>query len=258
MGVARNIEKRLEGLMEGFFTKVFRSGLQPVEIGRRILREMDEGRTISINKTYAPNDFRVFMGSDDYARFAPMESTLKAEFSELIIDKAKEQRWNLMGLPLIEFVEDDGLGKGEFKIDASLMADPGRGAPQVLTREPKPDDVDATRAISSVTADRLGLPSAGAELVVLDESGNPKERIAITRTPISIGRVSTNDVALSDSNVSRRHAELRNDGGRWMLVDLDSTNGTLVNGKLAKEHTLSDGDRLTFGTSELLFSTKDG
>lgn len=258
MGVARNIEKRLEGLMEGFFTKVFRSGLQPVEIGRRILREMDEGRTISVNKTYAPNDFRVFMGSDDYARFAPMEPTLKTEFSELIIDKAKEQRWNLMGLPRIEFVEDGGLGRGEFKIEASLMADPGRGAPQVATREPKEDDVNATRAISSVTAERLGLSSAGASLVVLDEGGKPKERIAITRTPITIGRVSTNDVALSDSNVSRRHAELRNDGGRWVLVDLDSTNGTLVNGKLAKEHTLSDGDRLTFGTSELLFSTKGG
>lgn len=258
MGVARNIEKRLEGLMEGFFTKVFRSGLQPVEIGRRILREMDEGRTISINKTYAPNDFRIFMGPDDYGRFGPMESTLQTEFSELVIDKAKEQRWNLMGLPRIAFVVDENMGQGEFKVDASLAADPGREAPQVLTREPNQDDLNATRAISSVTAERLGLPSAGAELVVLDESGNPSERISITRTPITIGRVSTNDVALSDSNVSRRHAELRNDGGRWTLVDLDSTNGTLVNGKLAKEHSLADGDRLTFGTSELLFSTKGG
>ena len=104
----------------------------------------------------------------------------------------------------------------------------------------------------------MGITSAGAELVVLDEGGQEKERISITREPVNIGRLSTNDVVLSDSNVSRRHAELRRSGDRWVLVDLGSTNGTLVNGKLAREHELRNGDRVSFGTSELIFETRSG
>lgn len=90
-------------------------------------------------------------------------------------------------------------------------------------------------------------------MVVLDEKGNRKEKISITRQPVVIGRLSTCDVVLADSNVSRKHAELRREGSRWLLVDLGSTNGTLVNGKLAREHPLEDGDRLSFGTSEMVF-----
>jgi hypothetical protein len=256
MGVAKSIEQRLEGLVEGFFTKVFRSGLQPVEVGRRILREMAEGKTVSVNRIYAPNEFRVEMGSDDYARFSQMEAGLAREFSELVIEQAKQNRWNLMGLPRIVFVEVEGKGRGEFKVEASLSADPDGAAPPASTRPPDEADAGATRAISTDTADRLGVRGSGASLVVLDQSGKPAERIAITRAPVVIGRLSTNDVVLPDPNVSRRHAELRRAGDGWLLVDLGSTNGTLVNGKLATEHSLEDGDRLAFGSSELVFELK--
>lgn len=256
MGVAKSIEQRLEGLVEGFFTKVFRSGLQPVEVGRRILREMAEGKTVSVNRIYAPNEFRVSMGPDDFERFESMEAGLAKEFGELVIEQAKQQRWNLMGLPRVSFVEVEGMGKGEFKVEASLAADPESAAPAASTRPPDEDRPETGRAISSDTADRLGVAASDASLVVLDSDGRPAERISITRAPVVIGRLSTNDVVLSDSNVSRRHAELRRDGDGWRLVDLGSTNGTLVNGKLAKEHSLTDGDRLAFGTSELIFELK--
>jgi Protein of unknown function (DUF3662)/FHA domain len=260
MGVAKSIERRLEGLVEGFFTRVFRSGLQPVEVGRRILREMAENKTVSVNRVYAPNEFTVFMGTDDYSRFSQMEAGLQREFSELVIDAAKENRWNLMGVPRISFQELEDHKKGEFKVEAALTADPdvAKGAPRVQTREPSPGDASATRAISFDTADRLGIAKAGATLVVLDDSGKPKEKISITRAPVTIGRLSTNDVVLADSNVSRRHAELRRNSTGWVLVDLGSTNGSLVNGKLAKEHELKDGDRLSIGTSELLFESAKG
>ena len=242
--------------MEGFFTKVFRSGLQPVEVGRRILREMEEGRTISVNRIYAPNDFRIFMGPDDYSRFQQMEAGLAREFSELVIDQAKTNRWNLMGMPRIVFVEDERKGKGEFKVEASLAADAGSssgGAGRVSTRRPPEDDPASTRAIAVEEAGRLGLAAAPAALEVLDDSGRPQERISITREPITIGRVSNNDVVLSDPNVSRRHAALKRNGSEWLLVDLGSTNGTMVNGRPGHEHRLKDGDRLGFGTSELVF-----
>jgi hypothetical protein len=239
--------------MEGFFTRAFRSGLQPVEVGRRIQREMEENRTISVNRTYAPNDFRILIGSEDFGRFAQLKSGLEGEFSELVIDHAKKRRWNLMGLPKVELVEDGNLGKGEFRIESSLTADPDSG-PRVSTRAPP--ELDSTHAISSTEAMSLG-HSPGAELILL-EDGQERDRISITRTPVTIGRLSSNDVVLSDSNVSRRHAELRSERGRWSIVDLGSTNGTVVNGKLAKEHQLRNGDRITFGTSELEFRVGGG
>jgi Protein of unknown function (DUF3662)/FHA domain len=256
MGVVRKVEQRLESLVEGFFTKVFRSGLQPVEIGRRILREMGENKTVSVNRTYAPNEFRIAMGPQDHARFAPMEAGLRREFSDLVIDAAKENRWNLMGVPRISFVEDESLGEGEFRVEASLTADPDVRASRVSTRQPNEENLKATRAISSGTAERLGLRRSGAELVVLDGRGRAKERISITRAPVTIGRLSANDVVLADSNVSRRHAELRRSRDGWRLVDLGSTNGTAVNGRPVGEHFLVHGDRITIGTSELMFEIK--
>jgi hypothetical protein len=258
MGVAKNLEQRLESLVEGFFTKVFRSGLQPVEVGRRIVREMGENKTVSVNRVYVPNDFQVLIGPEDYKRFKPMEAGLVREFSDLVIDVAKKNRYNLMGVPRISFVSAESLGKGEFRVEASLAADEARQQPAVSTRQPAEDDASSTRAISAGTAERLGLAGSGAHLVVLDDSGADKERISITRAPITIGRLSTNDVVLSDPNVSRKHAEVRRDGNRWVLVDLGSTNGTLVNGKLAKEHPLTSGDRIAFGTSELRFDLTKG
>ncbi|MBW3594028.1 MAG: DUF3662 and FHA domain-containing protein [Actinobacteria bacterium] len=249
MGVGRSIEQRLEGLVEGFFTKVFRSGLQPVEVGRRILREMAEGKTVSVNRVYAPNEFRVLMGPDDHSRFSQMEAGLQREFGDIVIEQAKQNRWNLMGLPRISFEAVEKMGKGEFKVEAALSADADVPGPRVGTRD---RDAKDTRAVSSDTADRLGLVNTGVQLVVY-EDGTEKETISVTKEPVVIGRLSTNDVVLSDPNVSRRHAELRRDTGRWTVVDLGSTNGTVVNGKLAREHSLKDGDKLTFGKTELVF-----
>jgi hypothetical protein len=205
-----------------------------------------------VNRIYAANDFRVLMGSEDHKRFTQMEGGLQREFSDLVIEQAKQNRWNLMGTPKIRFEEDAGMGRGEFRVEAGLTADPETQAPRVSTREPRPGDAGATAAISVDAAAKMGIERSGAELVVMD-GDKPRERISITRSPVVIGRLSTNDVVLSDPNVSRRHAELRRDGNDWMIVDLGSTNGTMVNGKLAKEHKLKDGDKISFGTSELVF-----
>jgi pSer/pThr/pTyr-binding forkhead associated (FHA) protein len=258
MGVARDLERRLEGMMEGFFARIFRSGLQPVEVGRRIQREMEEGRTVSVNRMYAPNDFRITMGAEDFSRFSPMEPGLVREFSDLVIEQAKQNRWNLMGQPRISFEEAEDMGQGQFRVEASLTADADVPAPEVSTRQPNRADLSATHAVAADTAERLGLTQGPARLVVLDSSGAPADHISITNTPVDIGRLSSNDVVLSDPNVSRQHARLRRDGDRWVLQDLGSTNGTAVNGSAATEHELHHGDRLSFGTSELLFELGAG
>jgi hypothetical protein len=258
VGVARDLERRLEGLLEGMFAKMFRSGLQPIEVGRRIVREMEENRTVSVNnRTYAPNEFRIHLGEEDYARFEPMGPGLQKEFSELVIEAAKERRWSLMGMPRISFHQHERLGRGEFRTEAILTADPGSAPGGASTHEPSEDDPSATRAIQLNTAQRLGIRSRGATLVVLDEDGEVKDRITITNPPVTIGRLSANDVVLSDPNVSRRHAELRLTDESWSINDLGSTNGTLVNGKPAKERSLAHGDLLAFGSSELRFELQE-
>jgi hypothetical protein len=257
MGIARNLERRLERMMEGFFAKLFRSGLQPVEVGRRILREMEEGRTVSVNRMYAPNEFKITMGPQDYTRFSPMEAGLVREFSDLVIEQAKQNRWNLMGLPHISFAQVDDMKQGEFKVEAALAADPNWPAPEVSTPQLKAADPASTHAISTDTAERLGMARSPARLVVLDSTGRARDHISITSAPVNIGRLSSNDVVLSDPNVSRRHAQLRREGERWIIQDLGSTNGTLVNGRQAAEHKLDHGDRIAFGTSELIFQLEE-
>ncbi len=251
MGVAKSIEQRLEGLVEGFFTKAFRSGLQPVEVGRRILREMGENKTVSVNRVYAPNEFRVFVGPEDHSRFDEMKAGLEREFSELVIDQAKQNHWKLMGLPRVSFHKVEDMGKGELRVEASLVADESLQGSRVSTRDPAGDD--PARAVSSDTAARMGVAESGGRLVVLDGNGTRKETISITRDPVVIGRLSSCDVVLADSNVSRKHAELRREGNGWTISDLGSTNGTLVNGKIARQHPLAHGDRISFGTSEMIF-----
>lgn len=257
MGVGKGLENKLEGLVEGFFTRAFRSGLQPVEVGRKILREMGDNKTVSVNRVYAPNEFRVVMGTDDFSRFSQMQAGLEKEFTELVIDAAKQNRWNLMGLPKIDFEEDGSIGKGEFTVESTFSA--GADQPnRVSTHEPDGSADEAPSAVSSHTAERMGLAAGAPQLLVLDPDGEPAERISLTRDPVVIGRLSTNDVVLSDSNVSRRHAELRRVDGGWIVSDLGSTNGTVVNGRSVKDQKLSDGDRLAFGTSELLFRESGG
>jgi pSer/pThr/pTyr-binding forkhead associated (FHA) protein len=112
-----------------------------------------------------------------------------------------------------------------------------------------------TRAISLDSAQRLGVSGGSALLEVLDDSGSVKEKISISNSPVTVGRLSTNDIVLGDANVSRNHGEFRNESGHWILTDLGSTNGSLVNGKPTNDQRLNDGDRLTFGSTELVFRT---
>jgi hypothetical protein len=78
--VLRSFERRLERLVEGVFARAFRSGLRPVEIGRRLVRELDDHRTIAVSgRTLVPNHFTVRLSADDHANFADMEDALRAE-----------------------------------------------------------------------------------------------------------------------------------------------------------------------------------
>ena len=126
MSILREFERRLEGLVEGFFAKAFRSGLQPVELGKRALREMEAGHTIGVRDVWAPNRYTFTLSPDDHERFAQAEKAIAAELRQLVRDGAKERGWNLVGPAEVLFDTDPKLGRGEFRCQAELVEGPDR------------------------------------------------------------------------------------------------------------------------------------
>jgi hypothetical protein len=212
----QQFERRLERLVEGAFAKAFRSGLQPVEIGRRLTREMDLQRTVGVHGLIVPNHFTVAMSESDHERFSSFADALVRELSEAVREHARDEGYHFVGPVTVEMEADSGLGQGEFLVAGELVEGPGGAA-----------------------AGALSLPDG--------------RRIAIGDGPVSIGRLPECDVVLDDTNVSRRHAEVRRQGDAYVLIDLGSTNGSKVNGAQVGQHALVDGDEITVGKTQIRF-----
>ncbi|MEW6059520.1 MAG: DUF3662 and FHA domain-containing protein [Actinomycetota bacterium] len=227
--ILRDFERRLENLVEGFFATTFRSGLQPVELAKRLLREMDTRKTVGVREVWAPNHFVFSLSPDDGGRFEQAEQALVAELEQVVREAAAERGWGLVGPPEIELEVDRSLSKGKFRCRASLV----EGEP-----EPAP-------------------PAAPVEvgegsLVVL-EDGHPGTTFRIRKQSVTVGRLPECDVVVTDPGASRRHARIHTEGGDYILTDLGSTNGTLVNDQPVRERVLVDGDRITIGTTDIEF-----
>ena len=240
MSILRDFERRLEGLVEGFFAKAFRSGLQPVELGKRALREMEAGHTIGVRDVWAPNRYTFFISPDDHERFAQAEKALAAELRQLIRDGAQERGWKLVGPAEVVFESEPKLGRGQFRCLAELVEGPDR---------------PMTGEISKVQAEAAEAPAGGPGVLYLLEGGKPAETFVLDRDVFTIGRLQDADITLSDPGASRRHAEIRRNGSSYVLHDLGSTNGTMLNERAVTEHPLSDGDRITIGRTVLEFRT---
>lgn len=211
----KQFERKLENLVEGAFAKAFRSGLHPVEVGRRILREMDDGRQVGVRGLVAPNKFSVWLSPDDRANFSSLETSLTRELADYVREHARQEGYHFVGGIVIEFETDDGMKKGDLFVDAEV--------------------------------DDEGLGLVGC--LVLPDG----ERIPLGDQTAVIGRVDECTVTLDDPKVSRRHAEIRPAGDGYRLIDLGSTNGTEVNGRPVTEQVLAEGDRIRIGDSVLVF-----
>ncbi len=213
MGLQR-FERRLERLVEGAFAKAFRSGLQPVEIGRRLAREVEAGRTLGVKGTVAPNHFTVMLAADDLERFEAFGDTLAAELADAVREHARDEGYHFLGAVVVDLAEDPRRRKGDFKVRADIVEGGG--------------------------------PTA--ELVLPDG-----KRIPVVGEAARIGRAPDCAVALSDSQVSRHHAEVRAGRGEYRVVDLGSTNGTMLNGAVVSDHPLEDGDEIVVGNTSIRF-----
>jgi hypothetical protein len=249
MSVLRNIENRIEGLFEGVFGRAFRTHVQPVELARKLVKEMDDHRVVSVSRVYAPNEYVVYLGPADREQFSSYEESLQRELQDYIAENARKERYELLSPPAVKFETDDDLEMGEFGIATRMVqgavaqpgeppSEPGPGATMVYR---KPVETE------SVSVEELGL---GRETVSLEVNGTKHELDGIETT---IGRSKECDIQLADANVSRKHAEVRQEGAAYWAIDLDSTNGMEVNGRRQKRAKLRQGDRITLGSTDLVF-----
>jgi hypothetical protein len=212
----QQFEERLERLVEGTLAKPFRSNLQPVEIGRRLTREMDLHRRVGVRGLIAPNAFAVTLAPADVERFSNFIDALSRELSDAAREHAKNEGYLFVGPVEVEIFEGSTLKSGRFTVEAEVREDADGGFL--------------------------------AELVLTDG-----RRVQIGSEPLVIGRLPECGVVLADSNVSRRHAELRRSGDSVVLTDLGSTNGTRVNGAPIRERVLVSGDEVSVGSTRLIF-----
>jgi hypothetical protein len=251
VSVLRNLESKLAGLVEGTFSRAFKSEVRPVEIARKLAREMEEHRVQSLSRTYVPNQYAVWLSSEDREQFEGYEDELRRELAGYLLEHARRERLALVSRPEVEFRTDERLRLGEFGIQARLVRPAGAHP------ESEPDQAEEGRTMVYSTAARLSEPLREPD----PRRGTAKLRIdgrtaLLGSSGAVLGRSRECDVVLDDANVSRRHAEVRPSGGSWTVRDLGSTNGVKVNGRRidpSRPQSLKRGDAIELGTSRVIF-----
>lgn len=211
------LEQRLERMVEGVFRRS-RNTIRPIELGRRLIREMDDHRTVDVRgERIVPNDFVVLLSANDHAGFADIEDALRTELMEACREYAREEGYHFMGPVKVELRVDNSLKPGRFGIASQI-------------RQPEPGRRPGT----------IVMPSG--------------DRIEMADGKNTIGRLADCAVIVNDPNVSRRHAQIHRAGSGFVISDLGSTNGTYVNGeRLIADHRLADGDIISIGAVNLRF-----
>jgi len=285
MSLLRDIEQKIEGLFERGFRRAFRSSLQPVELARKLAREMEDHKTISVSRVYVPNEFTVYLAPQDRQSFASYEQSLTTELAAYLDAHARTAGLSLVAPPTVSLITDSDLRVGEFGIscrmaeappaepepDAAEAAEappqaeaaarpeppapvdvpPAEPVPPPVTPPPPPrpyqplEGVSGTQVISAQEARDAGLTPEVMTLVV------GVNRTKVTKRVSTLGRSRDCDVVVPDPNASRVHAEIRHVGLDYYLVDMGSTNGTEVNGQVVKRHALAHGDTIVMGTTEI-------
>ncbi len=214
----QSFERSLERMVEGVFSRGSHSSIRPVELGRRLLREMDDNRSVDVKgQRIVPNDFSFQLSGKDHAGFADIDEALNAELCETAREYARAEGFHFMGPVRVTMAVDNNLKPGRFTVSSRMREVGGvRRRPRWCCR----------RASGSTLSDRV----------------------------VTIGRLPDCTIALPDANVSRKHTEVHHRGNAFVIVDLGSTNGTKINGmRIDGERTLSDGDIVSVGSTHLRF-----
>jgi hypothetical protein len=211
----QQFEQRLERLVEGAFAKALKGELQPVELGRRLTREMDLQRSVVVHGIVAPNSFEVSLSAVDFDRFGGFVDVLARELVEAAREHAKSEKYTFVGPIEVAINRKTSLAKSAFHIVATVV-----------------EGTDPTMG-----------------WLVLGDG----RRVDIADQPIVIGRLADCTIPINDPSASRRHAEITVENGAVYVTDLNSTNGTKVNGRRVERQRLVNRDLITIGTTSFRF-----
>jgi hypothetical protein len=267
-----------------------KSSIRPIQIGRKLIRSIDSGRTTGADgRSVSPNQFTVVLSESDRAALGDLEKALIAELIDAAKQYSDDEGFVLVGDVAVSIVTDAGMRQGKFEVQAAVKAggttasglsgstssslreaerssevSPAPAAPPAtIIPTPAPSvpvapvtpPTVATPSIPPVPAPAAAPPAPEKKAVLVLGDGR---KVAVKPGVLSIGRSAESSVPLNDTNVSRRHAEIRSrgEGARieWFLSDVGSTNGTMLNGvKISGEQKLKNGDALMFGGTSARF-----
>lgn len=247
------VERRIENVFDGLFSRAFRSGIKPLQIGRRLLQVVDAERQVDAQgRRVVPNSYLVQLSPADREGFADLEPALHQELTIALREYVSQEGYHVDGKPRVAFHTNPDLKKGRFEIEARHV-DQGTSTPEpesAATASSPPDtSAPATPATPPVAVvhDAFDRPPA-----VLTLPGG--QRVEIREGHYALGRSLDSDIVVNDSNVSRRHAEFVCAAGEVVVRDLGSTNGTKVNGVLISgDQILRHGDVIALGAVTLTF-----
>ena len=210
MSVLRNLEAKLGGLVEGAFSRAFKSSVEPVELARKLAKEMEDSKQVSVSRVYVPNHYRVFLSPEDREQFSSYEPALRKELSDYLLEHARAERLALTSRPAVEFMTDERLSLGEFGIQAQLLTPPDEEVAHEAAGAdvaPSQGDYGHTMVYSpDKSARRVDPQPAAPSRAVLAGAGR---RHVLSGSRVVLGRSRDCDVVIDDANVSRRHAELQ-------------------------------------------------
>lgn len=246
MSILSDFEDRIASAVEGLFAGAFRSPVQPAEIAKALGKAMDDRRAVGVGKVYVPHAYTVALSQQDDEAIGGFRATLEGELATFLTGHASEQGYTLTARPVITFTTHDDLRLGRFRVaategpaDVEELAGESAPAPasppmKPATQPPPPRDTSA-HPVTTVTV-------RGVE-----------HDVVLGGERVTVGRIASCDIKLSDANVSREHAAFVREGAGWAIEDLDSTNGTYLNGDRVTYERLRDGDVISLGASELVY-----
>ncbi len=229
-------EKKLEGMVEGIFSRAFHAPLQPVELAKKLTRVVEDNRTISVANTFVPNLYKISLSPADNQGFATLGPKLIAELEKYLREFISDRGYQTVGGIVIEIQPDENLKNGTVEIITE-------NAPQIPQLSPLPGDPITGRI---VTFNHNGAHKSQISYIIYNE-----KEIALA-DGMTIGRSTVNTIVLAGIEVSRNHAEIVQTEEGWLLRDKGSANGTMVNGKLINSHLLVKDDKILIGNEILI------
>ena len=238
MSALSKFESFMEGMVEGNVARLFRSPVQPAEIGKRLERAMESQQSISVGRILVPNEYKAHLNPEDFKAFQPVRQNLEAEMARYLAELARERGFTMLNFPTVELVADPDVRQRSIMVTGQMSETPAHLGGH-------------TQMIAPANPVSPSLPQPRATLILYTDQG--EHRIPITKSVVNMGRGLNNDLILEDSRVSREHAQVRYRARRFWVSDLRSTNGTFVNGDPVQERELRNGDIVSLGGLELRF-----